>query len=265
MEAQKQRAIGGLGGSILRTSTRLLSAEDELFKAMARRMEGTGLAVRSVKHEGLTGDAARTRVAELTANPTPQMLDAAAKYGRYLTFQTPLGPAGQATINWTSRNPALKLFVPFVRTPVDLLKFAVESSPVAPILREWRADMTAGGARRDFATARMMVGTGTIMTTLLASKQGMVTGNGPADEKARRLLEADGWQPYSLKIGDKYYSYQRLDPFSTTLGIVADYRDLEDYMTERSAGKPSIFWSPQRCRILRTRLGSLGCRTSRRQ
>ncbi len=233
VEAQTQEAIGGPLGKYLRTPTRLLSAEDELFKAMARRMEIAGLAVRRAKVEGLEGAEARARVAELTANPTPEMLDAAAKYGRYLTFQTPLGAGGQSIINLTSRNKWLKAFVPFVRTPINLLKFATERSPAAPVLREWRDDMAAGGARRDLATARMMVGTGAIMTTLYASQQGMITGNGPADQKARRLLEADGWQPYSFRISDKYFSYQRLDPFSTTLGIAADYRDLQEYMTDK--------------------------------
>ena len=31
-----------------------------------------------------------------------------------------------------------------------------------------------------------------------------------------------GWQPYSLKVGDQYYSYRRLDPVAMFLGIAAD-------------------------------------------
>ena len=34
---------------------------------------------------------------------------------------------------------------------------------------------------------------------------------------------ATGWRPYSIKIGDTYYSYQRLDPIATILGIAADF------------------------------------------
>lgn len=49
----------------------------------------------------------------------------------------------------------------------------------------------------------------------------------------KALLRADGWQPYSVRIGDKYYSYQRLDPFSTTLGIAADMAAKSEYMTEK--------------------------------
>lgn len=233
VEAQEQHAIGGVMGSVLRTPTRMLSAEDEFFKAVARRQEIAGLAVRTARAEGLRGPAARTRAAELTANPTPEMMERAFDFGRYVTFQRPLGPGGQAVLNLTNRIPGLKLFLPFVRTPTNLVKFAAERSPAAPALAEWRADFKAGGARRDLAIARASVGTGAIMLALEAAKQGLVSGNGPADESARRLLMADGWQPYSLKVGDTYYSYQRLDPFSTTIGLAADYVDLQSQMTEK--------------------------------
>lgn len=233
VEAQTMKAISGVKGSILRTPTRLLMAEDELFKAMARRMEIHGLAVRNARKEGLRGQAARDRAAELAANPTPEMLEQAAEYGRYLTFQKKLGPGGQSISNLTNTNRWLKLFIPFTRTPINLLKFAVERSPAAPLLKEWREDFKAGGARRDLALGRAALGSGAAMMAVELARQGYLTGGGPADESARRMLEADGWQPYSLRVGDAYYSYQRLDPFSTTFGLAADYVDLQSHMTEK--------------------------------
>lgn len=232
VEAAEQNAIGGKLGTVLRTPTRLLSAEDELFKAMARRMELSGLAVRMTAKEGLKGQAARDRVAELAANPTPEMLERAFDYGRYVTFQRPLGPIGNLGTNLLSKAWPLKLFIPFLRTPANLLKFAAERSPVAPLMREVRTEFAAGGARRDLAVARMMVGTGAMMLSLEAAREGKFTGGGPADKSAKRLLEADGWQPYSVRVGDRYYSYQRFDPFSTTIGLAADYVDLQEYMTD---------------------------------
>lgn len=233
VEAQSMRAISGVKGSILRTPTRLLMAEDELFKAMARRMEIHGLAVRNARKEGLRGQAARDRAAELAANPTPEMLEQAAEYGRYLTFQKKLGPGGQAISDLTNKNRWLKLFIPFTRTPINLLKFATERSPAAPLLKEWRDDFKAGGARRDLALGRAALGSGAAMMAVELARQGYLTGGGPADDSARRMLEADGWQPYSLRVGDAYYSYQRLDPFSTTFGLAADYVDLQSHMTEK--------------------------------
>ena len=228
-----QDAIGGVKGKIIRTPTRLLSSADELYKAMARRMELNGLAVRKAAAEGLRGEAGKRRAAELVANPTDDMLEQAFDYGRYLTFQRPLGKFGRAAMAVSNSSPFMKVIIPFVRTPTNLLKFAAERSPAAPLVDHWRADFRAGGARRDLALARAMVGSGVGALVAQMAAQGLVTGNGPADEKARALLLADGWQPYSIKIGDQYMSYQRLDPFATTLGVAAGMVELQDHMTEK--------------------------------
>jgi hypothetical protein len=66
-------------------------------------------------------------------------------------------------------------------------------------------------------------------------QQGVLTGNGPADANAKRLLQADGWQPYSIKVGDTYYGYNRLDPFATIIGTAADLADKQSEMTEVQA------------------------------
>lgn len=232
VEARTQDAISGKKGELIRIPTRLLSAEDELFKAMARRMELAGLAVRQAAKEGLKGDAAKARAADLLANPTDEMLDRAFDYGRYVTFQRPLGPLGRGA-SQISQRPGMKFIVPFVRTPANLLKFSLERSPAAPFVDSWRADFRAGGARRDLALARAMVGTGVGFLVAELAANGYITGAGPADPGAKALMRADGWQPYSIKIGDKYVSYQRLDPFATTLGVAAGLVDLQEHMTDK--------------------------------
>lgn len=232
VEARTQTAISGIKGSVIRTPTRLLAAEDELFKAMARRMELHGLALRQASKEGLRGKAATTRAAELVANPTDELLKASFDYGRYLTFQRPLGPVGQSVSRITQDMPALKLVLPFVRTPTNLLKFAIERSPAAPLLREWRADVMAGGARRDLAAARAILGTGLGLAVSQAAADGLITGAPPTDQRRAAMLRANGWQPYSIVWRGQYYSYSRLDPFSTTIGTAADFATRYDGLTE---------------------------------
>lgn len=242
VEGQTENAIGGKLGKILNTPTRALAAEDELFKAMARRMELGGLAVRRARAEGLRGDDAKKRIADLMANPPDDLLEKAFDYGRYVTFQRPLSTGhglSQSVQMAANKAPILKIVVPFVRTPTNLLKFAIERSPAAPILREWRKDFVAGGARRDLAVARAMVGTGFGVLMAELAAQGHISAAGPADDNARRLLRADGWQPYSVKIGEEYVSYQRLDPFSTTLGVAAGMVELQDHMTAKQKDEVS--------------------------
>ncbi len=235
IETQQMKAIPGPLGSVIRTPTRLLTAEDEFFKAVARRMELGGLAIRQAKREGLKGQAAKDRAADLMLNPTEPMLARMFDYARYVTFQTPLAhdSAAAGLSKGLQRRPEFKLFIPFVRTPVNLLKFAAERSPAAPLMKSWRKEIVAGGARRDLAIARMLVGTGFGAAMYEMAADGRITGGGPADAKARRMMQANGWQPYSLKVGDRYYSYSRLDPFATTIGTVADMVDLQSHMTEK--------------------------------
>lgn len=104
---------------------------------------------------------------------------------------------------------------------------------MAPLLKEWRADVVAGGARRDLALAKAMVGTGFGLWMADLARQGIITGSPPSDKNKERLLRADGWQPYSVKVDGQYVSYNRLDPFSSTISIAADLATKGDGMTQR--------------------------------
>jgi hypothetical protein len=160
------------------------------------------------------------------------MIEKSLDYARYVTFQRPLGPIGQFISRMTQEWPGLKLILPFVRTPSNIFKYVIERSPAAPVVKEWRKDFAAGGARRDLALAKMALGSGMGLLVAQLAADGKITGSAPADDKARELLMADGWQPYSLRIGDKYYSYQRLDPLASTLGVAADLAAKSEYMTD---------------------------------
>ncbi|OAO02584.1 hypothetical protein A8B75_11625 [Sphingomonadales bacterium EhC05] len=229
-----------LAGSLQRTPTRALAAEDELFKAMARRMELSGLAVREARKEGLKGQAAKDRAAELVANPTDEMLQRSFDYGRYLTFTRPLretdgylSAIGSMASRGTEKIPPLKAILPFVRTPTNLIKYSFERSPFAPAMKDWRRDFRAGGAKKDLAIARSLVGSGFAAMFAYHASEGRITGSPPSDKARERLLRADGWQPYSFKVGDKYYSYLRLDPFASTIGTAADIANADNGMTDK--------------------------------
>lgn len=233
VENQGQKAISGLKGEVVRLPSRFLTAEDEMFKGIARRMELNGLAIRKASKEGFKGQEARDRAAELLANPTDDMLLSALEYGRYATFQAPLGRFASKVSAATTEMPILKAVLPFVRTPTNLFKFFVERTPAAPLLKEFRRDFAAGGAKRDLAIAKVMVGSGMGAAVAELAAKGIITGSPPKDDNKRGLQMADGWQPYSVKIGDQYYSYKRLDPFSLTIGAAADLATLSDGMTDK--------------------------------
>ena len=150
---------------------------------------------------------------------------------RYLTFTKELEPGlGKGLQNITNNIPAARLILPFVRTPTNILSFALERTPLnIPLTKEsmerFKLEITnpdpivKAQARGKLATAALV---GYTLMEAVQNGNGSITGGGPSDERQKKALQAAGWQPYSIKIGGEYFSYQRLDPIATPLGIIAD-------------------------------------------
>jgi len=49
-----------------------------------------------------------------------------------------------------------------------------------------------------------------------------VTGSYPKDAAKRNAMIAAGIPEYSIKIGDTYYSYARVEPLATIMGVTVD-------------------------------------------
>jgi hypothetical protein len=69
----------------------MLTAEDEFFKSVAYRGDINRQAYAIAAKEGLPAEQMHARIAELSANPTEEMIANAKKVAEYQTFQTPLG------------------------------------------------------------------------------------------------------------------------------------------------------------------------------
>ena len=66
-------------------------------------------------------------------------------------------------------------------------------------------------------------------TVGLMTAAGLMTGAGPDDPRERRLLQRTGWQPYSVKFGDKWIRYNRFEPVGMILGLGADMVEIGQY------------------------------------
>ena len=213
-------------GEVARLPSRFLTAEDELFKAVGYRMELNAQAFRTATAEGLSGEALARRVSDIVENPPENIHLAAVDTARYQTFTKPLGETGQKVQQVLRAYPALRLIAPFVRTPTNIMKYVGERTPLAVLSRDIRADIASGGARRDLALARIGLGSMTMAAAAEMTASGALTGGGPKDPGMRQILRNTGWQPYSVKIGDTYYSYGRLDPLGMLLGLAADTAEI---------------------------------------
>lgn len=238
LETRRQlRSIPGPVGRGIRIPGRALTAEDAFFKTLAYRQEIDGLAVRNAMEEGVTGRQLARRIQELKANPTDEMMKSAEAFAKKQTFSNGLGSIGRYTQAALQKGKYFKFILPFFRTPVNLLKYSAERTPAGLLMKGVRDDLFGrnGAVKRDQAFARMMMGTSIGAYTFYQAMQGNVSGFGPSNQNERRLWYADGNQPYSIRVGDTWYSYSRLEPLGTILGIAGDLQTLSDETTEDEA------------------------------
>ena len=159
------------------------------------------------------------------------LMQYAAEEAQYLTFTKELQDKtlGKVLQEATNKLPYLRLVIPFVRTPTNILKFAFERTPFVVALKEERQKLFTefnspdpilrARARGKAVTAGVTMGA---LMDVAYNNREYITGGGPSNEREKEALMATGWRPYSIKIGDTYYSYQRLDPLATPLGVIAD-------------------------------------------
>jgi len=222
-------------GTAVRVPGRLLTTSDEFFKAVGYRMELNAQAFRTAYNEGLEGDNFAKRVAEIIENPPENIHLAAVDFKRYQTFTNELGEAGKKVEGVRNLNMFTRTIAPFIRTPLNIMTFTVERTPLGFATQKFRTEMAAGGARGDLALAKIATGSMIMASAADLSLEGKITGGGPSDYRMKNQMRSIGWQPYSFRIGDTYYAYNRLDPIGSLFGLAADIAEITGQGTEADA------------------------------
>lgn len=160
-----------------------------------------------------------------------------------------------------ARYPAMKPFLMFPRTSVNILDMANKHSPISIFAKEYneiaykplsnftidevQEILTKRGLPVDdnmmdtFNTlraeirGRKAVGTITMMTAAGLFMNGGLRGNGHYDKERNKVRQELGWKPRTYKGWDgKWYSYDGLGPISDFLALTADVMDNFDSITE---------------------------------
>ena len=235
-EQEYQNAIGGTAGEIIRTPFRLLTAEDAFFKTIAARQELTATAWDEVmKLPNYRTMSLQDRVAWVNGfvrNPPESAMQQAQLHANYLTFNKELGKLGRDIQALTERYPALQVIIPFVRTPINIVKYGFEHTPLVIINPSYR---NLRGVEADRAMAKAVMGSSFMFGMYGLAAEGRITGAGPQDPAELMRLKETGWQPYSIKIGNKYYPYERIQPIGMLMGIAADTNYLMNTVPEEAA------------------------------
>jgi hypothetical protein len=246
----RRHAIGGLKGKIIRAPLGLLESSDSFFKALNYTSELEGLAVRDGIKKGFKGKELSAYVKETVTNPPDGLVNSAMGVAEKNTFTNKLGgdwltESGKWIMAGRNNNyfgKPLQLVIPFVKTPTNIIKYALERTPLALTFSDVRQAIKAGGIARDQAIARIALGSSIGFYVMNQVEDGKITGALSSDRNKRNTQRAAGIQPYSFKVGDNYYSYQRLEPLGSIIGLSADYKELFDLMTgpETSANRKDI-------------------------
>ena len=174
-------------------------------------------------------------------------------YSRYATFSTPLvvGEGGRisrvsARIQQVAEeSTAIRFIMPFIRTPTRILEFALDRSiPGQPYnlknaFGELKGKLKhSDRAVRDEAMGRVAFAVMTTYGLFHMIAAGGITGDGPSNPTEREAWLQAGNQPYSIRFGDSWVSYRRLDPFASMMGLVVDTMDSYGRASEKQ--KPQL-------------------------
>lgn len=240
------RAFGHIGTAI-RLPTRLLMAEDELFKQLAFRGQLQADLAMEAAERGFSGKEAQAYIQgrmkdAFHADGTPNMDDPLARraldYSRTSTWTQELeqGSFSRKVQNFVAQTPATQIVVPFIRTPVNLMHDAFRHIPATSLLYKqvWK-DITAKGTEAQAEVlGRWATGSLLFASAMGMAADGLVTGAPPSNPKMRDVWRMKGIRPYSIKIGDTWYEYRRFDPMGFILGMGADAVQIwDEYQRDR--------------------------------
>jgi hypothetical protein len=261
-------------GELVRLPTRVSVAVDEFSKAFFRRMEINALKYRYAY--GMSDDQFRKLNMKDNPDATPEEIAAArqelvsklqaidfqdenwmtkmrmaglekeaasiTQFAKENTFQADLGKVGNTLTKLRNDYPLLSFVIPFIKTPINITKDFFRYTPGSALAY-------AGTDKFSNVTAKNLMGLATITSIIGLSESDLITGH--HSDKERATKEAAGIPEMSIKIGDQWYDYSRIEPVSSTLGFTLDtmarYKDLiRDGKNEEASKLVSGFMSVMR-------------------
>jgi hypothetical protein len=225
-----QSLIGGtvdLLGTVIRGPGRALMTADEFFKGINYRMELQAQAFReaSIEFPGGPKKKIAERMAAILEDPPDAIIQSAQQYAKVQTFTNELGKTGRAFQGLSESIPIVgKVILPFVKTPTNILKYTWERTPALNMISgKFWSDVSSRGPQADLAWAKMATGGAILAIATDLVMGGNITGGGPIDRKLNKIWRDAGMQPYSIKIGDEWVGYNRLDPIGNVFGMASDF------------------------------------------
>lgn len=253
--------VGAIGGKLGRTvrapGYRALTAEDEFFNAWFAAAEHAGIAYRLAKLQNMPASEIEQYIAEETSNyfedtPVQQQMEFAADTPRKerLSWRLAKAEAATLTMNQELQGGAKKALkaahamqgitaygvplgrfaLPVVSFPIRGLTVAMRKAPITGDValmanlvqralknradgKHWSHGMSEGMAKR---LAERVVASSVLLVLAAAvdDEDPWITGT--------KATSPSGYPRTSIKLGDTWYNYGRIEPFATAFGLTVD-------------------------------------------
>jgi hypothetical protein len=245
----QQRPIPGKLGAAIGLPSRGASAIHSFYNFLGYRSGVEAWAYRQASKEGLklSDDSFWQRRQALADAPTVEGMNLGIEDGYRSTFISELGPAGRAMSNFVRSTKVGQIVMPFTHIPLVILERAMEGGPLAFLDPETRATLAGRDyvykdafgnektkpfteVKRDMAAARLVVGGAVGAWAVNQVLNDRMTGSGPIDPKERAQWTETGHRPYSIRIGDYWYSFNRFGPLGTMMGLYSNLAEVIPHM-----------------------------------
>lgn len=254
-------------GKVARVSRRVMLSQDEFARSIAFSSETYRGAVvnatADVDAAGLTGSAARDlykkRFAYWIENPSQETVAQSKEYGNYITFTKMLGESGQKLQELSNSSIAMKAALPFVTAPINIAKTGfLERTPLGIASETFRAELRAGGERRQMALTRMSVGSAFLAMASEWATQGIIVAPTEKDPQLRKALREGGQLPFAINLtairrggparqdarpvpGDELLDFTKMDPtLSPALTLAGLYAASRSRMSDEEANNVAL-------------------------
>jgi len=227
LDSPRQYEFPGGAANPINLPGRFLVASDAMSKTMLLQSEIWAMATRQAIREGLSGKAARSRIADIVADPSPEMVSKATDYSRYATFNAKPGAFTQKLIGLRETEIGGikfgRFIVPFLATPSNIAKIGFEYSPLG---LGKLANVGLKSPEASEVIAKASIGTMAMAGFASLAANGRLTGAAPSEPNKRDAFYRSGKQPFSVKIGNRWVAYnQMVGPLSMTLASTAAFWD----------------------------------------
>lgn len=175
----------------------------------------------------------------------------AVRVGQEASLMLPLeGKLGQLE-SFINNTPTVRPFFMFMRTGWNALELVQKHTPILarfngevrsvlaatpdnlePVMKYGITDAAQLTEAQAVMRGRIATGYLTVASAVGLYLSGGLTGNGPADREVRNAWIQSGWIPRSIKLGDKWVSYDSLEPFTSFISMVADIGDNANMLGE---------------------------------